>query len=365
MAIGLLELNTSPDYDYQFHLIQPGNTAFQGFNANCVAHGGVELQIEERWLRGLTKIVSTSSKSCTNLASPNSSCYQTIEISSHTKILNGFVYEDHGKNQPILSNYWHTPGGDGRSVLFCFTDSDNPPGIYGDAATYKTRAAFGLDSWQIGLNTQTYASTRQMNSGGYIPANWITVTDDLCNATGVPADLQGSSNCPFYQTNVIGICQIRVWGGTASIADTTLVIRKSYQDNMAVSETRKKAVFSHEIGHCLGLRHTNNIDYVMYPFITDTPSPHADELSAIHEAYPTPTEPSATTRDNFYFTQVVGSSTLAIRQYSFPVFVQDTYMGTALSTVSSNTGSAARGSANAVNAGMTVFIHEYRDPDLK
>ena len=179
-----------------------------------------------------------------------------------------------------------------------------------------------LDSWRIGLPHVQFAATRSMQPGyAYSPANWMVVSDDSCTATGMPSGMAGA-NCPFPGTNVIGFCSFRIYSGSGQIADTTLVIRASYQNSNLASYARKRAVCIHEIGHCIGLAHTDDLAHVMYPYVTDTPAPHSVELAAAAEAYvPQPAAPSATTRDAFYFYYTNSSdATVTIRQFSLPRF---------------------------------------------
>jgi len=194
------------------------------------------------------------------------------------------------------------------------------------SAAEAARANNALHAWQIGLGSAQEAGNRSFGTWantGYDPANYMTVTDDFCNDPGVPSDLAAA--CPFTGTTVIGICQVREYNGTAEIADTTLLIRASYQNDPGVGPALKQAAWTHEVGHCLGMQHTQQHGNIMQPYISYSAlNPSSAELDAVASAYrPTAQAPSASITSQ-YFMQESG---LAVRQFTMPVFHIPTIAG--------------------------------------
>lgn len=175
---------------------------------------------------------------------------------------------------------------------------------------------WGLDSWQIGMKKNLTAADR-FNGDSYNlpnPKNWITVAND-CNAVGVPEKYK--SQCSIKDNNVIGVCYSAHYSVSGEIAYTTILIRKSYYDDPSNGDLRKRMVASHEIGHCLGLKHTNFANHVMQPYAFEG-EPQQPELDAIAEAYLPIGAPSTTTTNNYYSTTSSGN---AHRHFEIPEFI--------------------------------------------
>ena len=191
--------------------------------------------------------------------------------------------------------------------------SDKGGGGRGADAAFLKWAKDSLGLWSIGLELDNVQSGRKGVK------NWITVTRDNCAAKGVPGGLLGGG-CPF-SGGTIGYCQYG-FNSDGEIAETTAIMRKSYLDGDD-GEGHKIAVFTHEIGHCLGLKHpdstpkttcsrdggaTNEESCVMNPVVnfvrfgSDAPgSPAPEEIEAVTEAYsggPGSTSTRPTNTDN-------------------------------------------------------------------
>ncbi len=181
-----------------------------------------------------------------------------------------------------------------------------------------SRVAQGLDAWQLGLANGVTAGARSIgdNATAHNPPNWITVTSANCAGRGVPASM--SANCPLSTGTggVFGACEVRM-SADGRIVDSTILILDWFQNDPAVSDGEKASVAVHELGHCLGLKHTASIANVMYPTTLGANAPSAAELSAAAEAYkPSVQAPSTVARDAYF--NVNGGA--AVRHHVFPTF---------------------------------------------
>lgn len=208
--------------------------------------------------------------------------------------------------------------------LLILNNTQSPYDTVATSQEYMDRFDYALTQWNIALVTGIRGTSRSLSSfAEYSPKNWGVVTEDGCVGPGVPSSMQGSG-CAFNTSGVIGVCQVRFYSN-GEIADTTLLLRKSFQDdsNVSITEAIKRAVWIHEVGHCLGLKHTAGGTAVMNSTIGATRVlPNAGELAAVDETYTPTAAPSNTTRDNFF--QVTGSN--AIRQFADPTFTLSSNM---------------------------------------
>jgi hypothetical protein len=194
-----------------------------------------------------------------------------------------------------------------------------------------SRGNIGLTAWNIGLETDVIGTGRNTGDDYTIsnPRNWITITGDDCQGEGIPSELQGS-NCHLDWSEstggVIGFCYSRFYISGAEegkIADTTLIIHKNFVESDSVPESEKEAVYVHEIGHCIGLKHPPETDAyktrIMFPYLVPgVTRPNAGELSAIQDAYNPISEPSTTNRDGYFYTTQANNKT--VRHYALPTF---------------------------------------------
>ncbi len=239
----------------------------------------------------------------------------------------------------------------------------------GDVAnnpTFVSWAQNGLQNWQIGLNINLNSITRNSKK------NWITVAGVDCVASGVPSSEQGSS-CDLGgagSQNVIGICHINRSPLNGEIFQTSAIMLKDFLLNESFSEDQKRAVFIHEIGHCLGLRHSNfnnpvgrppvpcgNIfngnvtNCIMNETISNTGmglTAHPNEVAAVRSAYsPIVQAPNGSVivggntvnHEERFFTVSNGT---AFRHHSFPEFYISGTIGNALSTGDPDQGPSVR-----------------------
>jgi hypothetical protein len=184
------------------------------------------------------------------------------------------------------------------------------------------RAQSGLGAWQLGLKTDHFAAQRNLGDDRRLhnPALWVTAADDGCNAVGIPDDLR--AECPFADNeDTVGVCWLRFYD-SGQILDATMVVRRSYQENPRVPPSDRQAVFTHEIGHCLGLQHSTSIDDVMFPDSRGADAPSAGELAAVNIAYlPEPTAPPRQVAEQYFKLTRLGNPQ---RLFERPVFVLST-----------------------------------------
>ncbi len=208
------------------------------------------------------------------------------------------------------------------TLLILFYILDNPPPVQ----LYLDRADTALLAWQIGLQTGLRSSGRAVNPGfQYNPQNWITVAGSDCVAKGVPGDLLGA-NCPLTG-GVIGVCATRFFSSTGQIVDTTAVLLNSFQTSASSAEAQ--SVFTHEVGHCLGLKHTASTLNIMFADTSGANTPSAAELSAVDAAYEPTVQSPDTITGNAFFTGSTGGP--YVRHFSFPQFHTSATIGSRFS----------------------------------
>ncbi|MCB1172123.1 MAG: hypothetical protein KDK39_01100 [Leptospiraceae bacterium] len=208
---------------------------------------------------------------------------------------------------------------------------------------YVDRSTTALTTWNIGLQTGVRSGERSTDTNYQMnPPNWMTVANESCSARGVPANWQGSS-CSLTG-GTIGICITRYYtgGNVGQLVDTTLVMLDSYQTSSA-SDGDKQSVFTHEVGHCLGLRHAESggantcsgsyANCIMFPSTAGADTPHTEELSAIDYAYGPIQDPDGTAHDNRYSQ----TGTTAIRHWSAPTFTISSVIGSAMQSADNYT----------------------------
>ena len=94
------------------------------------------------------------------------------------------------------------------------------------------------------------------------------------------------------------------------------MLKKSWVKVTSRNRVLQAAV--HEVGHCLGLKHIDNANYIMYPYVTGNPIPHQDELNAVkyvyYDPFSAPEEPVLPHSGHYSI------STGYRRHYTFPEF---------------------------------------------
>lgn len=237
------------------------------------------------------------------------------------------------------------------TFLVAYLIIDNPPPVQ----LYVNRAANALDAWQIGLQTGLSASGRStISSFQYNPKNWITVAGSTCAAKGVPGDMQGS-NCPL-SGGVIGVCATRYYTATGEIVDTTAVMLDTFQQS--ASSVEAQSVFTHEVGHCLGLKHTASTLNIMYPDTSGANTPNAAELAAVADGYSPVGPPSVANGDNFY---QGGAGGPYLRQFSFPSYYASGTIGSRFTVEGSSAQSEDPPPGPPVDGVVTVWHLLYAD----
>jgi len=314
------------------------------------------MTIEEQHIRPFWGGLATSIKSCGDFTNPKPECLQVINVSSCEDLSKTRTSQQ--QLASLFKGDWYSQ----QSVLFCYVDQACAGGVVaGSNSDYLQRANTGLSTWAIDLVQNQTASSRTLGDSytAHNPKNWITASGNDCVAVGVPSSLQGSG-CPFGGS-VIGVCETRYYTSTGEIVDSTLLMNKNYQDSSFNSNSDKQSVFTHEIGHCLGLKHTNVITNIMYPSTAGADTPAAGELAAIADAYkPTVKAPSSTNRDDYF--SVTGSN--AVRQFTFPSFIISAFIGNAMVSDTSNATSSFSTRSSSLGRGQLPEIPPPRGPSL-
>ena len=202
-----------------------------------------------------------------------------------------------------------------------------PDGPIDPDPDYVDFANQALEAWDIGLETGVLAGGRVLGDEytAHHPRNWITVAESDCEADGIGPGLKES--CPLGTgtagNEIIGICETRVFP-SGEIVDTTLIVWTEFLES-DTPQAEKQAVFIHEAGHCLGLKHQSAKQHVMFETIAGEDRPSPSEHAAVEEVYDPPAEPSSNTAARFFATSSAGNP---LRHHDFPQFVISGTIGT-------------------------------------
>ena len=177
---------------------------------------------------------------------------------------------------------------------------------------YQNLVESALSDWDIGLeNNSKMGLLRNITPGyAYNPQNWITVADSNCNAKGIPYALRTPERCTLAQDRTIGLCFVTAYASgpqKGQIIHTTIIVKDTILEGTTYSDMEKKAIFVHEIGHCIGLQHWGNtqtsdsplepscsfcsnphVTHVMYPSTAGNNVPYQKEKEAVQAVYADP-----------------------------------------------------------------------------
>ncbi len=170
----------------------------------------------------------------------------------------------------------------GDQNIFDYDTIANNPQIQ-----HLTWANEALNGWDIGLATNRLGTFRNVTPG-YVanPRHWITVADEVtCDALGLPSSFGRSKNgtCAL-NGNVVGLCSLRIVVGgedaeIGQIVDTTIAIeRGALSDGSLLTSAEKQAIFTHEVGHCLGLQHWGNMKLADSDLEPGNPTAHMTHI---------------------------------------------------------------------------------------
>lgn len=133
-----------------------------------------------------------------------------------------------------------------------------------------------IKSWGLSDINIKFSTVRTTND-----PNWITSAGSDCMSTGIPLEETGE-NCSFLDSDIVGMC-ISNHDDNGVYTDTTIIIRNDAYVNY--SDLTLSHLFSHEIGHCLGLNHTRDDNDVMNIFVFSPPYPNKREVKLIKDVY--------------------------------------------------------------------------------
>ena len=197
-----------------------------------------------------------------------------------------------------------------------------------------------LSAWNLNLDTSLKA-----NSLNEIPGE---NTNGTKNSSLVAKNFITIDTLSDQPSTVVGLCEIGYYSSgsyVGLIAQTTLTIRKSYLLSTTISNNHKLSAFIHEIGHCLGLRHSddspalsctasmntsisNTQQCVMYSSISPKSVaiilPSKEELTAIKSVYKAINNVSSPTNEYMNRFSTVANTTNVIRQFTYPKFYINT-----------------------------------------
>ncbi|MDH5682071.1 MAG: hypothetical protein OEZ36_10820, partial [Spirochaetota bacterium] len=212
-------------------------------------------------------------------------------------------------------------------LSFMMLACDPDPVYQSDINSYHLkhleRSNLALFSWGIGLTEDITGTSRNLGDGftAYNPKNWIIMTNDSTTGEGVPLTMAN-----YFANNplAIGVCSVRMDSVTAEIVDSTLIMRQSYQEGTD-PELEKQSVYTHEVGHCLGLQHSDlwggtNAN-IMWPNTSGADTPSVLELAAVADTYTPVQIPTGTSiSGNRMLFNHINAGADVVRHWTFPVF---------------------------------------------
>lgn len=178
-----------------------------------------------------------------------------------------------------------------------------------------------LAAWDISLEQNVFGATRQRGDNGvtHSPRHWIAATDSDCKGFGVDGFITGT--CLLITNETFGFCEYRKDESSGELLDSTIVVYKGTPKDHIIR------TFTHEIGHCMGLKHNSIKESIMHQSNTTILEPSTQDLEAIKDAYiPEPKEPSTSHAANYYFSTDSGKT---VRQFIKPAFTISGKLGNA------------------------------------
>ena len=140
-------------------------------------------------------------------------------------------------------------------TIFVMSCSTTPLFKDKNSINYLKLAEKALMMW--GINRIGFSHVRKPGM-----KNWVTVASDKCEAHGVPEYVK--NKCLLAFPNMGGLTATLHNKETGVIINSTVIISKNYLDMEYLSNEARQRIFTHEIGHAIGLKHSPLTKSVMF-----------------------------------------------------------------------------------------------------
>jgi len=135
---------------------------------------------------------------------------------------------------------------------------------------YYSLVEQSINNWDLNIETSP-ANKRDMDN--LDPEHWVGVSRDMnCDENGF--NISSIRNIcqrgkEIGGENLAGLC-VPNYEKSGKINNVTVILNYNFLFSDKVTDLQKEYIITHEIGHCLGLEHVNDINNLMYPSISFT-----------------------------------------------------------------------------------------------